>query len=472
MPRPSTKPSSGARGTGERPPGGTPGLAHRIWRSIFRGPIRPESDRERKWIVVNNFVLHFRPVRVTEKTLRYAHTFGLGGMSLVLVLLLICTGVLMMFGYEPSPEGAYASVTALERDVLFGRLVRSVHHWSANFLIAVVVLHLLRTYFTGAYFPPRQFNWVLGLGLLLCVLASNFTGYLLPWDQLSYWAITISTGMIGYVPAVGEGLERMVRGGPDIGRATLITFYTLHTTIVPVLIVVLMAFHFWRVRKARGVVVPREPAEPIEESPHKVLGLPYLILREFVVALILIAFVMLFAALMAAPLGEAANPGMSPNPAKAPWYFVGIQELLLHFHPVFAVLVLPLLALLALFAIPYVRYDEDTSGIWFASQRGRRLAAWATLLAAVVTPLWIVLDEFVFDLGAWLPGPAVISEGLLPFALLVGVIGLLYWLVRRRAGATKVEAVQGTFVLLFVAFAVLTATGVWFRGPGMALVWP
>jgi hypothetical protein len=297
-----------------RPSDVEPGLLGRVWRSIVRGPIRPRTDRDRKWIVFNNFVLHFRPVRVPAKTLSYTHTFGLGGMSLVLVLLLISTGVLMMFGYEPSPEGAYASVLGLERDVLFGRLVRSVHHWSANFLIAVVVLHLLRVYFTNAYHAPRQFNWVLGLGLLVCVLASNFTGYLLPWDQLSYWAVTISTGMIGYVPLAGEWLQRVVRGGPEIGRATLITFYTLHTTIVPVTIVLLMGFHFWRVRKARGVVVPRAPGEPMEESPEKVLGLPYLLLRELVVGLILVAFVMVFAALVAAPLGEAANPGMSPNP--------------------------------------------------------------------------------------------------------------------------------------------------------------
>ncbi|NIM49475.1 MAG: cytochrome bc complex cytochrome b subunit, partial [Gemmatimonadales bacterium] len=122
----------------------------------------------------------------------------------------------------------------------------------------------------------------------------------------------------------------------------------------------------------------------------KVLGLPYLLLREFVVALILVAFVMVFAALVAAPLDAAANPGMSPNPAKAPWYFVGIQELLLHFHPVFAVVLLPLVGVVALLLIPYVRYDEDTSGIWFASLKGRRLALWAALLAAVLTPLWVV----------------------------------------------------------------------------------
>jgi quinol-cytochrome oxidoreductase complex cytochrome b subunit len=450
-----------------------PGLLGRVWRSIVRGPIRPRTDRDRKWIVFNNFVLHFRPVRVPAKTLSYTHTFGLGGMSLVLVLLLILTGVLLMFGYEPSPEGAYASVLGLERDVLFGRLVRSVHHWSANFLIAVVVLHLLRTYLTGAYHPPRQFNWVLGLGLLLCVLASNFTGYLLPWDQLSYWAVTISTGMIGYVPLAGEWLQRVVRGGPEISRATLITFYTLHTTIVPVTIVMLMGFHFWRVRKAKGVVVPRAPGEPIEETPDKVLGLPYLLLREFVVALILVAFVMVFAALVAAPLGEAANPGMSPNPAKSPWYFLGIQELLLHFHPVFAVVLLPLCALLALLMIPYLRYDKDTSGVWFASLEGRRLALWAALLAAVLTPLWIVLDEFVIDFGGWLSGvPAALSEGVLPVVVLGGVLAGLYLLARRRIGATRNEAIQAVFVFFFVAFAALTVTGVWFRGPGMALVWP
>jgi quinol-cytochrome oxidoreductase complex cytochrome b subunit len=449
------------------------GLLGRVWRSIVRGPIRPRTDRDRKWIVFNNFVLHFRPVRVPAKTLSYTHTFGLGGMSLVLVLLLISTGVLMMFGYEPSAEGAYASVLGLERDVLFGRLVRSVHHWSANFLIAVVVLHLLRVYFTGAYHPPRQFNWVLGLGLLLCVLASNFTGYLLPWDQLSYWAVTISTGMIGYVPLAGEWLQRVVRGGPEIGRATLITFYTLHTTIVPVTIVLLMGFHFWRVRKAKGVVVPRAPGEPIEETPEKVLGLPYLLLRELVVALMLVAFVMVFAALVAAPLGEAANPGMSPNPAKSPWYFLGIQELLLHFHPVFAVVLLPLLAVVALMSIPYLRYDEDTSGIWFGSLRGRRLALSAAALAAALTPLWIVLDEFVIDLGGWLSGvPSAISEGVLPVAVFGGVLAGLYVMARRRIGATRNEAIQAAFVFLFVAFAALTATGVWFRGPGMALVSP
>ena len=432
----------------------------------------PRDDKERKWVTFNTFLLHFRPVRVHEKTLSYTHTFGLGGMSLVLVLLLVGTGVLLMFGYEPSPDAAYRSLLAIRETTLFGTLVRSVHHWSANLLIIVLTLHLLRVYFTGAFHAPRQFNWVIGLGLLACVLASNFTGYLLPWDQLSYWAITISTGMLAYVPWVGEGIQSAVRGGEEVGRATLINFYTLHTTIVPVFLFVLLGFHFWRVRKAKGVVIPRSPGEDPEGQTERVLALPHLFLREFVVALVLLAAVLLFSAVFAAPLGEAANPGMSPNPAKAPWYFMGFQELLLHFHPVFAVVILPLTGGLALVLLAYLRYEEDSSGIWFVSERGRALAKWAALVGVVLTPILVVLDEWALDLPvllSWMP--PVVSNGLVP----VGLLSLGTWVgyrwVRRRHSATRNEAVQAAFVFFGTAFLVLTVIGIWFRGAGMALGW-
>jgi len=446
--------------------------AKRVWHSVFRGPLKPRDDRERIWVVVNNLVLHVRPVRVPLKTLTYTHTFGLGGMSLILLLLLLATGVLLMFAYEPSPGDAYDSIVALQQNVLFGKFIRSVHHWSANFLILVVLLHLLRTYFTGAYFYPRQFNWALGLALLVCVLASNFTGYLLPWDQLSYWAITISTGMLEYVPLVGGWLEAVVLGGPEIGQATLINFYTFHTTLIPVTIFILMAFHFWRVRKAGGVVLPRSPGETVEIRPEKVLTLPNLLYREFVVALVLIAFVSVFSALVTASLGEIANPGMSPNPAKPPWYFVGFQELLLHLHPTFAVLVLPLAGAVALLAIPYLVYGEDTSGILLASRAGRRFAVVAAPATVIVTTSLVVLDEYVVDFGSWLPWlPTVVSNGLVPTVLLFAVLwGVDKWL-RLRFGASRVERVQTLFVVLLVSFATLTAIGVWFRGAGMALTW-
>jgi hypothetical protein len=161
------------------------GLLERIRRSIFRGPVVPTTDRERRWVVFNTLVLHFRPTQLPARTLPWTHTFGLGGMSLVLVLLLFATGMLMMFVYEPSPAGAYGSVAELTDEVAFGRLVRNTHHWSANLLVVIVLLHLLRVYLTVGYHAPRQFNWVVGIGLLLLVLIGNFTGYLLPWDQLS-----------------------------------------------------------------------------------------------------------------------------------------------------------------------------------------------------------------------------------------------------------------------------------------------
>jgi quinol-cytochrome oxidoreductase complex cytochrome b subunit len=449
------------------------GLARRIGRSIIRGPFFPRDDRERKWVVVNNLVLHLRPLRLPRRSLAYTHTFGLGGMALVLFLLLAATGILLMFVYEPSPEGAYGSIQMLQNRVMFGQMVRNIHHWSANFLILVAFLHLLRVYFTGGYHGPRQFNWVIGLALLFCVVVANFTGYLHPWDQLSYWAITICVGMIGYVPFAGEWLQNTIRGGSEIGQATLINFYTLHTTVIPVAFILLMAWHFWRVRKARGVVVPRSAGEERDVRPETILSLPNLLVREVAVALLLVAFVMVFSLGFDAPLGEAANPGMSPNPAKAPWYFLGIQELLLHFHPLFAVVVIPVLGAVAIILLPYLRYHEDTEGVWFMSRRGRRLSVIAALTAIVVTPLLVLLDEYWLDLPGWLPAlPPGVSNGLLPTALILVALAAFHAGLARRLSASRDEAIQAAFVLLTVAFVVLTMTGVWFRGPGMALSWP
>ncbi len=445
----------------------------RLWRSVFRSTLHPETERERKRVVLDHLVLHARPVRLPARTMKFTHTWGLGGMSLVLFTLLLLTGVLLMFVYEPVPAGAHASVLRLQTDVRFGQFVRNIHHWSANLLIFVAVLHLLRVYFTGGFHGARQFNWVIGLLLLVAILVAAFTGYLLPWDQLSYWAITISTAMIAYVPGIGAWLQRSVRGGEDIGGATLLNFYTLHTTLIPALLILLMAFHFWRVRKAGGVVLPLGVDEEPKGKPVSVLSFPNLLLREFAVALILTAFVLAYSVALDARLGEAANPGMSPNPTKAPWYFMGVQELLLHFHPLFAVVIGPTLAAVALILIPYLTYDPEQAGPWFLSATGRRTASVAAAIALVATPLWVVLDEFVLDPAARFPGlPAAISNGLLPFSVLLVALWGLYVAWRRRSGATRGEALQALFVLLFVTFSVLTATGVWFRGAGMALMWP
>jgi quinol-cytochrome oxidoreductase complex cytochrome b subunit len=448
-------------------------LFRRIRYSVFPGIDRRKGNRQHYRYLFNSLLLHFRPKTVPRQTLKFTLTWGLGGMAVVLVGMLFITGLMLKFSYQPVPDQSYASIVDLQNTVLFGRLIRNIHHWSGNALLLIVFLHFLRVFFTGAFHPPRQFNWVLGLVMFLLVLGSNFTGYLLPWDQLAFWAITICTGMLEYIPGIGIGLQKMVRGSSEIGAVTLSNFFAVHTAVIPACLVILMPFHFWRVRKSKGLVIPRAPQEGSAERGEPVATIPNLMVRELTVAAVLMAAILVVSVLFNAPLEAKANPGLSPNPTKAPWYFAGLQELLLHFHPLFAVLIIPAVILTTLFLLPYFRYDVDTAGIWFASWRGRRTAIVAAITATIATPLGIIADEFLIDFTAWLPGaPTVISNGLLPAGLaLAGIIGF-YVLMKRYFGANNNEAIQAVFVLLVTVFVILTFACIWFRGSGMALTWP
>jgi quinol-cytochrome oxidoreductase complex cytochrome b subunit len=448
-------------------------LLSQILRSIFPEPLRPPDTLQRRRFLLKNLALHFRPTTVPRDTLRFSLTWGLGGMAATLAVLQLGSGILLKFVYEPIPVAAYASVQSIMTDPPFGGLVRNLHYWCAHLLVALILLHLLRVFFTGAFHPPRQFNWVVGLGLLGTVLCANFTGYLLPYDQLAYWAVTVSTGMLEYVPLIGGHLQELIRGGREIGPQTLQTFYALHTAVIPVLLFGLMAFHFWRVRKARGLVVPRAPEAPVGEKPATAPTMPDLLVREITVALVLTAAVLLLAAFVDAPLGDPANPGLSPNPTRAPWYFAGLQELLLHLHPVFAVWVIPSLALLGLLAIPYLTYETDTGGIWFASRPGRKMALLAAVTGIVTTTLLILLDEWRSTAGLqWEGIPPVIGNGLIPTIVLLAALGGFYGLLKKRLGATTNEIFQSIFVLVLAAYGILTVAGVWFRGAGMMLAVP
>jgi quinol-cytochrome oxidoreductase complex cytochrome b subunit len=394
-------------------------------------------------------------------------------MAVMLVFLLMGTGLLLKFVYEPSPEKAYESILHLQRDVLFGQLIRNIHHWSANGLLIIVFLHFLRVFFTGAFQSPRQFNWIIGLGLFSTILFSNLTGYLMPWDQLAFWAVTISTGMLEYIPGIGIWLKEVIQGGPEVGPATLSNFYAIHTAILPAVLIILMPFHFWRIRKAGGLVIPHAPDEDPGNRGDTVDTIPNLILREAVAALVILAFILLLSVLFDAPLESKANPGLSPNPTKAPWYFAGIQEMLMHFHPLFSLFIIPVLMMIALLIIPYIDYQSNTAGVWFASFKGRRMALVATLAAIIVTLVGILVDEYIIDLAAWLPNlPPLVSNGLIPFALLLtGIIGF-YVFIKRRFSAGNNEAIQAIFIFFLVAFLIMTAAGIWFRGTGMRLMWP
>lgn len=424
--------------------------------------------------VIGTFVLHLRPVRVPSATLRFTHTFGLGGMSLVLLVLLAVTGSLLMFVYTPVPGEAYASIERLDDEVLFGAFVRSIHHWSANLLVLVAALHLLRVFFTGAFLAERAWNWVVGLVLFAAIAASAFTGYLLPWDQLAYWAVTIVTGMAAYVPIAGPAIATLLRGGEEIGPATLGTYYALHTQWLPVVLFAGAGFHFWRVRRAKGVILPPDAVRDDQGKPLQVAFLPHLFWREVTVAAALTAAVTLFAALVRAPLGPPANPGLSLNPAKAPWYFLGFQELLVHLHPLFAVVVVPLLGALALLALPWLGFaSTEPRGAWFLSPTGRRTSRLAAAVGLVLTPLLIVADALVLGAAAAPAGSvALVTRGILPLAVLLALGFAGFRLLRSRFGASPLEATQALFAFLATAFAVLTATGIWFRGAGMGWVWP
>ena len=271
-----------------------PNLLQRFWYSIFPGTYQKPSDRQHYRHLFNSLLLHFRPRKIPERTLNFNLTWGLGGMAVVLVSMLFITGLLMKFVYQPVPDRAYDSIIYLQNMVGFGQMIRNMHHWAGNMLLVVVFLHLLRVYFTSAFHHPRQFNWIIGLLMFLLVVGSNFSGYLLPWDQLAYWAITICTGMLDYIPGPGAWLQKIVRGGADIGPATLSNFYAIHTAVIPACLLILMPFHFWRVRKSGGLVIPRTPAEDPDARGESVAAIPNLIMREVVVALVLLAVIMVW----------------------------------------------------------------------------------------------------------------------------------------------------------------------------------
>jgi len=444
-------------------------LLARIFKSIQRGQLPPRDDRGRMKMVMDSLVLHIHPSKVSKPALKFTYTFGLGGLLLLLGAVLAVTGVLLIFVYTPSPEAAYESMIALQTEVSFGNLIRNLHHWSGNLMVVVSVLHLLRVFYTAGFTRPREFNWMMGVALMLLIIGANFTGYLLPWDQLAYWAVTVGTSLLDYVPVIGEPITRLLLGGPEVGAATLTNFYGLHIALIPLAIFAIVSFHIWRVRKDK-ITVPRQINQ--EVNKEKVTTIPHLVSIEFIFALVWLALLIAWAAFVNAPLEEAANPAHSPNPAKAAWYFMGFQELLLHFHPVFGAIIIPGLGLTVLLLVPYLNQDMDTVGIWFRSLKGRWSALLGFILGIVGTFAYVLLNEYWLDFPGWLPFlPSILTNGWIPMAaILLLLIG--YYELLKAFGNTNCEARQSLFTLLLAAFITLTMIGIFFRGVGMALIFP
>ncbi len=219
-----------------------------VGRSIFRVPER-RTTRERAGAHGSSFFLHIYPVKVRREELHFRYSWYLGVTSLVLFASLVASGVYLMFFYVPSPTSAYVDIQTLQTQVGFGQFMRNVHRWSAHLMVVAVIAHMARVFYRGAYKPPREFNWVVGVMLLLMTLLLSFTGYLLPWDQLAYWAITVGTSLAGFVPVIGQEISRLLLGGPQVSSATLLRFYVLHVAVLPTVVVFIVAIHLWRWRK-------------------------------------------------------------------------------------------------------------------------------------------------------------------------------------------------------------------------------
>lgn len=398
----------------------------------FKWSWQPETKRQAGDSVVKNFLLHWFPAKMTRESLSWNYSFWLGTVSAVLFLILIVTGIPLMFLYVPSVERAYLSVKDIEFTVSYGWFLRGLHRISAHLMVAVVFLHLVRVFLTGGYKngtavnQNRPLNWIIGIVLLLLTLLLSFTGYLLPWDQLAYWAITVGTNIASAAPVVGEAMRFFLLGGTTIEQNTLLRFYVLHCFFLPLLVLLLFSYHMWRVRKDGGLACvdhlsleqKKEKVSPIksktysllgitrgatvhvettiiDEDQHTVMSSPNMTRRLAVVTLGTLVVASILTLLFRAPLEVAANPAVTPNPAKAPWYFLWLQELVT--TTTFTIggftvngaliggIILPGLLVAAAIAWPYLdKSSVQSVGVWWAKDRRRQNIIFLVIVAAIL----------------------------------------------------------------------------------------
>ena len=224
------------------------GLRSQIRRSVMRHGCE-DTPQNRVLAVVSNLWLHIHPARVPAHGLGFRFTLCAGGIAFLTFLVTVGTGVLLMFYYRPSALQAHGDVLALTQEVPFGAFIRALHRYAGDLMIIAVFVHMIRVLLAGAYRRPRELNWVVGVALLVITLAIAFTGYLLPWSQKGYWATTVASNMVAAAPVAGSWLQQALLGGTSVGPAALVRFYVLHCIALPLAAALIMALHFWRVRK-------------------------------------------------------------------------------------------------------------------------------------------------------------------------------------------------------------------------------
>ncbi len=487
----------------------------RLYASAFRSGA-PTTDRTRSTFVFGNVFLHLHSVRTHRWSLRWTTTLGLGIAAVSAFVITLVTGVMLMFYYKPFPDAAYQSIKDIHFVVPTGRLIRNIHRWAGNVMVVVVLLHMARAFYTAAYRAPREFNWLIGIGLLAITLGLSFTGYLLPWDQLAYWAITIGANIAQSPREVTDalglteyfdpgGMQRLLLLGSDtVGPEALIRFYLLHVMLLPLALTALVAVHFWRIRKDGGLVRPtdadarlgaRPPGEtyPVfTEAPAKtyqlaavvrgrtpavgrgpeqtVPSMPHLFYAELAVMMLTFLVCVAFALVSDAPLKELANPAVPENPAKAPWYFLGLQELV-SFSAFMGGIGIPAIVLIGLALIPYLDRETAGTGEWWGGAGGWPLVK-RSAVVGLAAPLAIETVAIRFGwLREWFPDiPQLVVTAVNPATLLTAMYAAYsIWCIRRHASARA--GALGLFTCFLAGFLVLTAIGTYFRGPNWVFYW-
>jgi quinol-cytochrome oxidoreductase complex cytochrome b subunit len=399
-------------------------------RSIFRHNY-PNNDVDRSEVIFKNFFLHIHPVKCHKNVLAPLYTLGLGTISACLFFLLIITGVVLMFYYIPTVDRAYDIMVDWLDTTPFAQMFRNMHRWSAQLMVLFVFLHMARVFYTGSYKGERRFNWVVGVMLMVLTLILSFTGYLLPWDQLAFWAITVGSEIAGYAPGI-PGMEYninriMLLASNSVGQDALIRFYVLHIMVLPIFAGILLGVHFWRIRKDGGLsrvpdqirpdpfrVVQRSDTKEtfapgvrrtyglmelvrgtcptVDKGPYNyVFSWPHLLRAELAVFLGTTVVVLILSFLINAPLEEVANATKPPNPAKAPWYFLGLQEMVAY-SAFWGGVGIPTLIILGLMAIPYLDRNPHGTGRWF--HRSRYWAVFLFTLFMTSQGLLIVIGTY------------------------------------------------------------------------------
>ena len=340
----------------------TAGLSLNELRALVRGEPPTEKPNPRYKVHTTSFLFHIRPRYYEKGSTIFTHTFRLGFFTAFFFAVEVITGLILMVYYTPSPADAYNSILKLMTNVPFGRMLRDIHRLGAEGMVIFTALHMLRTFLTGSYKKERSFTWLTGVVLLGITLFLSFSGYLLPWDQLAYWAVTIGTSMAEAAPLIGNEVNLILRGAPDIAANGLLRFYLLHVVLLPFAAILVISIHYYKVSREHGISLPAKyiegdvPPAVSREAKTRVDFLPDLLTHEvFLTALGLFALVLgvtIFG--YHAPLENIADPQVTPLDTKAPWYFWWLQGMLKLGDKTLMGIVIPTILVAILLGVPYI----------------------------------------------------------------------------------------------------------------------